>query len=49
MTPEIVEKFNAMYQTLDKDNMHLLREVYSDDVVFVDALHEILRRHVSKS
>jgi len=35
MTPEIVEKFNAMYQTLDKDNMHLLRDVYSDDVVFV--------------
>ena len=41
MTPEIVEKFNAMYQTLDKDNMHLLMDVYSDDVVFVDALHEI--------
>jgi len=41
MTPQIVEKFNAMYQTLDKDNMHLLRDVYSDDIVFVDALHEI--------
>jgi len=41
MTPQIVEKFNAMYQTLDKDNMHLLRDVYSDDIVFIDALHEI--------
>ena len=41
MTPTIVEQFNAMYQTLDKDNMHLLREVYSEDIVFVDALHEI--------
>ena len=41
MTPQVVEKFNAMYQTLDKDNLHLLRDVYSDDVVFIDALHEI--------
>ena len=41
MTPTIVEQFNAMYQTLDKDNMHLLREVYSEDIVFVDALHDI--------
>lgn len=41
MTPTIVEKFNTMYQSLDKDNMHLLRDVYSDDIVFVDALHEI--------
>ena len=41
MTPLIVEKFNAMYQTLDKDNLHLLSDLYSDDIVFVDALHEI--------
>ena len=41
MKPLIVEQFNEMYQTLDKDNMQLLRGVYSDDIIFVDALHEI--------
>ena len=40
-TPEIVQQFMTMYQTLNKDNLHLLQPVYSDDVVFIDALHEI--------
>ena len=40
-TPEIVKQFMSMYQTLNKDNLHLLQPVYSDDVVFIDALHEI--------
>lgn len=39
--PEIVQQFAAMYQTLHKDNLHLLQSVYSDDVVFIDALHEV--------
>jgi len=41
MTPLIVEKFNAMYQTLDKDNIQQLHDVYSNDIVFIDALHEL--------
>jgi len=41
MTPQIVDQFNAMYQTLDKDNLDLLKDVYSEDIVFIDALHEI--------
>ena len=40
-TPEIVKNFISMYETLDKDNLHLLRPVYSDDIVFIDALHEV--------
>lgn len=40
-TPAIVAKFKAMYMTLNKDNLQLLQDVYSDDVVFIDALHEI--------
>ena len=40
-TPEIVKKFTSMYETLHKDNLHLLGPVYSDDIVFIDALHEV--------
>ena len=40
-TPEIVKNFISMYETLHKDNLHLLRPVYSDDIVFIDALHEV--------
>lgn len=40
-TPQIVENFISMYETLHKDNLHLLQPVYSDDVVFIDALHEV--------
>lgn len=40
-TPEIVEEFMAMYQSLNKDNLHLLKSVYAEDVEFVDAMHEV--------
>lgn len=40
-TPEIVQNFISMYETLHKDNLHLLQPVYSDDIVFIDALHEV--------
>ena len=40
--PEIVQQFISMYQALNKDNLHLLQPVYSDDVVFIDALHEVI-------
>lgn len=40
-TPEIVQQFISMYQTLNKDNLHQLKTVYSNDVVFIDALHEV--------
>lgn len=40
-TPEIVQQFVTMYQTLNKDNLHLLQTVYSEDICFIDALHEV--------
>lgn len=39
--PKIVQQFMSMYQVLNKDNLHQLQSVYSDDVVFIDALHEV--------
>jgi len=40
--PEIIQQFSELYQSLGKDNLHRLSEVYSDDIVFKDAMHELL-------
>ncbi len=36
-----MEKFFAMYQGLSSDNLHLLQNVYSSDIQFVDPAHDI--------
>lgn len=36
-----MKNFLAMYQRLNSDNLHLLAEVYREDVVFLDPAHEI--------
>ena len=36
-----MEKFLAMYQQLDHENLHLLQDVYSSDIQFKDPAHEI--------
>ena len=36
-----MERFLEMYNKLNLDNLHLLGEVYSDNVHFVDPAHEI--------
>ncbi|WP_087025002.1 nuclear transport factor 2 family protein [Thaumasiovibrio subtropicus] len=36
-----IAHFVDLYQRLDKDNIHLLKEVYDPDVVFVDPAHRI--------
>lgn len=39
--PEVIMRFVQMYQHLDKDNLHLLPQVYSDDICFRDPLHQV--------
>ncbi len=36
-----MEKFLAMYQNLSAENLHLLQDVYSSDIQFIDPAHEI--------
>lgn len=36
-----VDKFVEIYQKLDKDNLVLLAEIYSEDIQFIDPMHEI--------
>ena len=38
---EIIERFVSVYQKLNKDNLELLNEIYSDDIRFSDPLHKI--------
>ncbi|MBQ4859644.1 nuclear transport factor 2 family protein [Pseudoalteromonas sp. MMG007] len=36
-----VDKFVDIYQKLDNSNLELLSEIYSDDIQFIDPMHEI--------
>ena len=38
---EIIARFVSVYQKLNKDNLELLNEIYSDDIRFSDPLHKI--------
>ncbi|MCU7372896.1 nuclear transport factor 2 family protein [Paucibacter sp. O1-1] len=39
--PAIVDAFINMYQQLNKDNLHSLRQVYRDDIGFRDPMHQV--------
>jgi predicted ester cyclase len=41
MTDHLVERVKTLYQTLNKDNVSLVRELYSDEVVFIDPFHYV--------
>ena len=41
MTPSLLDDFCQIYQSLNKHKLALLKQIYSDDVVFIDAMHEI--------
>ncbi|KPK61644.1 MAG: hypothetical protein AMJ59_01175 [Gammaproteobacteria bacterium SG8_31] len=41
MNGHIVERFQALYQDLDRDTLHLLKDVYSSDILFVDPVHRV--------
>lgn len=41
MTPHALKHFIEMYESLSKDNLQQIRDVYSDEVLFKDALHEV--------
>jgi len=36
-----MKNFLEIYQILNKDNLHLLRSIYADNVHFIDPVHEI--------
>jgi len=36
-----VDKFVEIYQKLDSSNLYLLSEIYSDNIQFIDPMHEI--------
>lgn len=40
-TSSLVDRFQQLYQSLRDDNLALLGEVYSQDVVFEDPLHRV--------
>ncbi|NGP54242.1 nuclear transport factor 2 family protein [Thioalkalivibrio sp. XN8] len=37
----MLERFLQVYQALDRDHLHLLDEVYAEDVAFTDPLHHV--------
>ena len=42
MSPSLIDDFCRIYQSLDKHNLALLKQIYSDDIVFIDAMHEVV-------
>lgn len=41
MSNPIIDRFQAVYQELDKNSLHLLAEVYAPEVVFIDPIHRV--------
>ncbi|GLS91932.1 transcriptional regulator [Psychromonas marina] len=41
MNNTLLDDFCTLYQNLNKDNLIRLKEVYSDDVLFTDPIHEV--------
>lgn len=37
----LIDNFCTLYQSLNKDNLGRLTEVYSDEVVFIDPMHQV--------
>lgn len=37
----LVDNFIELYQALNKNNLHLLGQVYGDDIIFTDPMHQI--------
>ncbi|MGL5046698.1 MAG: nuclear transport factor 2 family protein [Shewanella sp.] len=38
----LVDEFIQLYQDLNKDNLHLLAQVYDDSISFTDPMHQIM-------
>lgn len=50
---EFLREYARRFAELDKDNLHLLGELYSEDIAFADPLHEVhglpdLRRYFTE-
>ena len=41
MTAEVIDKFCRIYKTLGKGNLNQLGLIYSDDINFIDGLHNL--------
>ncbi|MCG9965542.1 MAG: nuclear transport factor 2 family protein [Shewanella sp.] len=37
----LVDNFIGLYQALNKDNLHLLAELYDDNICFIDPMHQV--------
>jgi hypothetical protein len=42
---EFLRDYARRFAELDKDNLHLLGELYSEDIAFADPLHEVHGLH----
>lgn len=40
-TNTLIDDFIQLYQALNKDNLHLLSQVYDDSISFTDPMHQI--------
>ena len=41
MNKRLIDDFCQLYQTLGKDNLNQLTNVYQQDIVFIDPIHEV--------
>lgn len=41
MNSKLLDDFCTLYQSLNKDNLDRLKEVYSDKVLFIDPIHQV--------
>lgn len=41
MNSQLIENFCRVYQSLNKENLALLKDIYSDSIVFKDAVQEV--------
>lgn len=44
MTPQIIYDIKSLYQRLNRHNIEIVRDVYSDDIEFIDPLHRLRGR-----
>ncbi|MEH6452013.1 MAG: nuclear transport factor 2 family protein [Psychromonas sp.] len=41
MNKQLIDEFCQLYQSLGKDNLDLLAQVYRQDIAFIDPIHQI--------
>lgn len=41
MNKQLIDEFCQLYQSLSKDNLNVLSQVYQENIVFIDPIHQI--------